>query len=133
MPHWGEQITENFTAAADLSSYQFRIVHISAANNVNLTYGSAASDLPFMIGVLQNKPASGEHAQVAVAGVSKMVVDGAAGTITVGQSVLTTGSDGKGVATTTAGSPTIALAMEGSTANDDVITVLINRSFYQPT
>ena len=51
-----------FTASADLSAKQFYIVKMSGDNTV--TVCAAVTDVP--IGVLQNKPASGEQAVVRI-------------------------------------------------------------------
>ncbi len=53
-----------FTASADLSAKQYYIVKMSGDNTV--TVCAAVTDVP--IGVLQNKPASGEQAVVRVFG-----------------------------------------------------------------
>ena len=60
-----------FTASADLSAKQFYIVKMSGDNTV--TVCAAVTDVP--IGVLQNKPASGEQAVVRVFGMSKVSAD----------------------------------------------------------
>ena len=61
-----------FTASADLSAKQFHFVKMSGNNTV--TVCAAITDVP--IGVLQNKPESGESAVVCVLGISKVVADG---------------------------------------------------------
>lgn len=73
-------------AAADLSAKQYHIVRLSAANLCNQASLATDSDT---IGVLQNKPQSGEFATVAFAGLSK-VVAGAA--ITAGDVFSSNGS-----------------------------------------
>ena len=60
-----------FTASADLSAKQYYIVKMSGENTV--TVAAAVTDVP--IGILQNKPASGEQAVVRVFGVSKVSAD----------------------------------------------------------
>ena len=60
-----------FTASADLSAKQYYIVKMSGDNTV--TVCAAVTDVP--IGVLQNKPASGEQAVVRVFGMSKVSAD----------------------------------------------------------
>lgn len=60
-----------FTAAADLSSHQFKFVKITANNTVNIC--AAVTDTP--IGVLQNTPASGEAAEIVGIGVTKVSGD----------------------------------------------------------
>lgn len=60
------------TAAADLSSKQYHFVSLASSTTVNVC--SAITNSP--IGILQNKPESGEQAIVAVSGISKVVADG---------------------------------------------------------
>ena len=77
-----------FTASADLSSKQYYFVKMSGDNTV--TVCAAVTDKP--IGVLQNKPESGEQAVVRVFGVSKFSVDA---TVAAGD-CLGTSADGQG-------------------------------------
>jgi hypothetical protein len=76
-----------FTASADLSSSQYYFVKMSAEGTV--TVCAAVTDKP--IGVLQNKPASGEQAIVRVFGVSKVSADA---TLAAGD-VVGTSADGQ--------------------------------------
>jgi hypothetical protein len=64
-------------AGADLSTHQFKGVKLDANGAAVLI--AAATDVP--IGVLQNKPTSGQAATVRVTGVTKML---SGGTITAG-------------------------------------------------
>lgn len=75
------------TASADLSSKQYYFVKMSGDNTV--TVCAAVTDKP--IGVLQNKPESGESAVVRVAGVSKVSADA---TLAAGN-VIGTSADGQ--------------------------------------
>lgn len=59
------------TAAADLSGKQFHFVKLASATTVNVC--SAVTDVP--VGVLQNKPTSGQAAEVTFLGISKVVAD----------------------------------------------------------
>lgn len=59
------------TAAADLSAKQYHFVKLASATTVNVC--TAVTDVP--IGVLQNKPTSGQAAEVCLFGVSKVVAD----------------------------------------------------------
>ena len=63
----------NFEAAADLSAKQFRAVKMATGGKVDIFSG--ATDVP--IGILQNKPTSGQTAEVMVFGVSKVDSDAA--------------------------------------------------------
>jgi len=58
-------------AAADLSSYQFYVIRLSAAHKANLASDSAATDL---IGALQNAPESGEAIKVPKPGETGRVI-----------------------------------------------------------
>jgi len=61
-----------FTASADLSTKQYHFVKMSG--NDTVTVCAAITDVP--VGVLQNNPASGGVAEVALLGVTKVVADG---------------------------------------------------------
>lgn len=87
-------IVGKYTAAADLSTKQYFVVKQTAATAVNLT--SAATDVPF--GVLVNKPTSGQIAEVAVGGFTKVK---AGGTIAINDP-LVSDANGKVVAATRA-------------------------------
>ena len=72
MAYAGQQICATFEAGADLSAKQYYFVKLSAANTVNVC--SAITDIP--IGILQNKPGSGEAATVCLFGISKVSANG---------------------------------------------------------
>ena len=114
-----------YDAAADLSTHQHKFVvgapqsGTSQQARVNVA-GAAAR----VIGVLQNKPqAANLGAVVRHSGRSKLVVNGAAGAIAVGDSLISDAT-GRGVKGTTAGAVG-AIAMEASTAANDIIDALI--------
>src|SRR5262245_47307044 len=67
-------------AGADLSAKQFYFVKITANDTVNVC--SAVTDIPY--GVLQNKPLSGQEAEVMSYGTTKVSADAA---LTAGQLV----------------------------------------------
>jgi hypothetical protein len=60
--------TLTFTAAADLSDWQYRLVFVAGTGLVN----KRTTEGGFCIGVLLNKPAEGEAAVVAIAGRTKV-------------------------------------------------------------
>lgn len=76
-----------FTAAADLSAKQYYFVKLASSTTVNVC--AAVTDKP--IGVLQNKPESGEQAVVRVFGISKISADA---TLAAGD-VIGTSADGQ--------------------------------------
>lgn len=106
------------TAGEDLSAKQYYIVQLSAAGAIEV--GEGATDL--LVGVLQNKPASGEPALYRFLGTSKVVSDG---TPTLG-SWVTTDSAGKATPTTTDGNITIGRALEAAAADGDIIEVQLS-------
>jgi len=110
----------SLAAGADLSSDQYKIVKLSGSG-VILT--AAITDIP--VGVLQNDPASGETASVAVDGITKVVASEA---ISVGALIGTT-DDGKAV-DVVAGTDTTAYvigqAVTAATADGDVITITLD-------
>jgi len=108
------------TAASDLSSYQYCNVKMASATTVDMCGANERG-----IGVLLNKPESGEAADVALYGIVMMVVDGNAGAITAGTSYLHSDAAGKGVATTTDTHVLCGLALAGSSAAGDIIPVLL--------
>ena len=121
----GSGITMTLTAAADLSTHQYKFVEITAANSVNLC--NATTDRP--IGVLLNKPASGQAATVLLAGVTQVVASGA---IAAGKSIGTTNA---GLATINAGSeaggggsanPTVGITITAAGGANEIITVAVN-------
>lgn len=109
-------------AGADLSAKQFHIVKLaSTAGQVVLNATSVFS--ANFCGILMNKPASGEEAEVAIDGVCKMIV--ATSTIVAGDGIgCNTTSKGTDAGTTDNG-PRIAKAVEASAAANDIITVML--------
>ena len=79
----------SFVAAADLSAKQYFLVKISDSNTVDLTGNGEAA-----VGVLLNKPALGQIAQVQIGGLAKVVCAGAL------NAPVRLGSDAAGKATT---------------------------------
>lgn len=113
--HPGHIIT--FKAAADLSSYQYHFVYLSAANTVNVAGANAK-----VCGVLQNKPdAANESAEVMITGISKLV----AGEEIARGKYITAKSDGHGEIADAAGEHVGAYALEAASAAGDIITVLL--------
>ena len=95
-------VVQTFEAAADLSAKQYYLVKLDA--NGKVVVCAATSDVP--VGVLQNKPTSGQAAEVLVCGVSKVSSDAA---IDEGK-LLKTSADGQVAAVT----PDLAIDEGGS-------------------
>lgn len=109
-------------AGADLSSSQYKLVKVNSSSKVIAC--AATTDIP--IGILQNKPVSGDAAEIMAIGISKVQADSA---LTAGN-VFGTSSDGQ-AAPYVAGTDTtkygvgIVIEGAGSTAGN-LATVFIN-------
>lgn len=103
-------------AGEAMTDKQYYIVQLNATGGIEV--GEGATDL--IVGVLQNKPASGAAAIYRFLGTSKVI---AGGTIAVGAFV-TTDSAGKAVSTTTDGDVVIGRFIgEAAAAAGDIIEV----------
>ena len=110
----------NAEASGDLSSYQYCFMYKAADGQVAMATATTVID-----GILQDKPdAEGQGCLLAVGGYSKLVVDGNAAAIAVGDK-LASDAAGKGVKTVTDTDDYGAIAQEASTAAGDIITVLV--------
>jgi hypothetical protein len=96
------------TAAADLSGKQYYFVKLASESTVNVC--SAVTDVP--IGVLQNTPAAGESAEVAIFGLSKVSADA---TLAAGD-VIGTSADGQAQPLTVGTETTVYTAGQAITA-----------------
>ena len=106
------------TAAADLSTAQYKFVKLTAAEQVNI----ATSLGEAVVGVLQNKPAGAGHAaEIAVDGSVSKVLAGAP--VTAGAYV-TTDATARAVAAG-AGENRVGLALNGAGAAGQLISVLL--------
>lgn len=104
-------------AGEDMDTKQYYIVQQDSSGDAEV--GESATDL--LLGVLQNKPKSGEGALIRFAGTSKVV---AAGSISVGAEV-TSDAAGKAVTTTTDKDLVIGVALEASANDLDVIEIML--------
>jgi len=107
-------------AGEDLSSSQYFFVKIDTDGDVVLT-----TDGQNAIGILQNAPAEGEAASVAISGVSKVAI-GTSGSLDSG-SVIGSDANGKAIA---AVSPDFAVAIliEDTSADGDIVSCLIHKT-----
>lgn len=107
----------SYKAAADLSSYQYHFVYISAANTVNVAGANAKT-----CGILQNKPdAANKAALVRIMGTSKLI----AGEAIAAGKYITSKSDGHGEVADAANEHVGAYALEAAAAAGDEIEVLL--------
>lgn len=122
--------TITLTAGADLSSGQYKIVQLSAANTVTLATASTQT----ILGVLVNAPGSGEAAEVAIEGVAKVIADGS---VAVGD-LITADSNSVATSVTQADADgadtfakTLGIALEADAAANAYIRVLLGRQSVQ--
>jgi hypothetical protein len=102
-------------AAADLSASQFFFLAVNASGQAAIAGSGVAT-----IGVLQNKPASGQAAQVRTEGITKCV----AGAAVAAGALVMSDAAGKAItATSTNDASGVALTAAG--ALNDIITVKI--------
>ena len=105
-------------AGEDLSSSRYFIVQLDSSGDVEI--GEGATDL--LVGVLQNKPESGENAIYRFLGTTKVVASAA---IAIGAWV-TAASDGEAVTTTTDKDVIIGRALEAAGAAGDIIEIQLS-------
>jgi len=106
-----------FKAAADLQSYQYRIVYVSAADSV--TFATSATTVA--IGILQNDPDENEAAVVRVCGTSKIKMEDAE---SIG-ALVTASATGMGVSADTDKDWVIGTLLEAASAGD-IVEILIS-------
>lgn len=118
---------KSFTAAIDLSSYQFYIVSSSAAGVVSLCTTSTGDAVTRAIGVLQNTPTSGHAALVRLLGASKCYAS-SSGSVSISARVSC--STGGGAQTASTGSWCLGHALSASTGGaGSLIEVLLTGPF----
>ncbi len=109
----------SYQAAEDLTADQFKFVVLDAGK---VRRPDTAAERA--LGVLQNKPAAGQAAQVRVAGISKLVAGGA---ITENANVkaeyVSAADAGKGLATITAGDKVRGICVAAASAEDALCSV----------
>jgi hypothetical protein len=111
---------ESYKAENDLSAKQYYLVEYSGVDQVDVC--DAAADRA--VGVLQNKPAANQGAQVRLLGISMVVSDGSGTAIAAGDYV-GSNSSGKAVKKATADYSVVGIAMDASSADGTVIRVLM--------
>jgi len=102
--------------ATDLSALQYHVVKISAEQ----TCAAATADTDVPLGILQNKPTSGEAARVRTAGKSKAVAGAA---ITVGDR-LEVNASSRVITWATSGF-VVGKALQAAAANGETIEIVV--------
>jgi len=116
-----EVFDESKVASADLSAKQYFAVKLHTVEG-QIALGAAVTDEVY--GILQDKPKSGEAGRVRVHGISKGVSKGDGTAIAIGDH-LNTDANGKLVKAHTADRPNCAIALEASTTDGKIISVLL--------
>ncbi|MCK4454537.1 DUF2190 family protein [Candidatus Parcubacteria bacterium] len=102
-------------ASEDLSAKQYYFVQMDSSGDMEI--GEGATDL--LLGVLQDKPESGQAGTYRHEGTTKVVASGA---IAIGADV-TSDAAGKAVTTTTQGDKVKGIALEAAAADGDIIEI----------
>ena len=110
---------ESFTASADLSALQYNPVSLGSSGVAAIAAATTRA-----IGVLQNKPLSGEAATVRILGMTKAVADGSGTAIAAGDYV-GPNSAGVMVKKATADYNVAGIALDASSAATTVIRVIL--------
>jgi hypothetical protein len=113
-------------AGEDLSNDQYRFVILASDGTVR----RPDSEVEVGYGILQNAPASGEAADVMVAGISKLQANDAIGIGTFVMPEYVSATDaGKGKTSVGAPAYSRAVVIEASGAEDDLCSVLLTSTF----
>lgn len=114
----GNPILKSFIAGADLSSYQYCCVKVHTTDGQVVLADTAGEHC---VGILQNTPASGEEAVVAIAGSCKAKANGA---VAVNELLETCNTTGR-VDTETTANFHIGVALDTATATGDIIEIIV--------
>ena len=110
-------------AKRDLSDYQYHAMQQDSGDLIDYVDSSSTG---ILLGVLYNKPdAANEEAEIVVTGTALLYVDGNSVNIVGGATFLGSNSNYHGVAVSTDKDQYFALALEDSTADGDLIEVLL--------
>lgn len=124
MAHYGDNQIKltGLTATSSLAAKQYHLVKFASTAGQVKVASSATSNL---VGVLQNDPAAGEAAEVAIFGESKVV---AAASISVGDK-LVSNSTGQAKTSSTIGAVVIGYAKTASSTAGNIITVILSGKY----
>lgn len=111
--------TQSFKAGADFQLKQYFAMKLDTTEDQVVLATAGVGD-----GILQNKPDSGQAAEVRHHGISRNVVDGNATAILIG-SLITSDAAGKGVVADSIGDVAYGKALQASTTDGDVIAILM--------
>ncbi|MGH6821928.1 MAG: capsid cement protein [Methylocella sp.] len=104
-------------AGADLRTKQYYPVKLTAARTVGLATTGGEN----IYGILQNKPNTGDVADVCIFGICKAI---AGGTVTAGGAVMSEVTNGR-IVDQTSTNAKIGVALEGATAANQIISIKV--------
>lgn len=120
MSQASNQIVKSFLAGETFIAKQYYAVMMTTVDNTVVVAGTPAAEGTHVIGIVQNKPASGEATSVAIGGTSKLVM---AASCDIGEKIMS--SSGKGTPVDADQKSVIGIALEASVGNNSVIEVLL--------
>ena len=122
MSQASNQIVKSLLAGASFASKMYYAVMMHSVNNTVVVAGAPAAEGTHVVGVIQNEPASGEAASVAIGGTSKLVM---AANCDVGEKIMSNNA-GKGTPADADQKSVIGIALESNTGGDGgIIEVLL--------
>lgn len=122
MAQFSNQTVKSFISGESFAAKQYYAVQMNTTGSTVVVAGAGAAEGTHSIGVVQNKPANGEAAAVAIGGTSKLVM---AANCDVGEKIMSDGN-GKGTPVDTDTYSVIGIALESNTAGDGgIIEVLL--------
>ncbi len=114
-----EVYDESFVAGEDLSGDQYKIVKLDTTAGQVVKAGAGEG-----IGILQNKPESGQRAQVRLLGLSRIFLNANAPNVTAGDKIKSD-ANGFGVQSTTVNDLPIGTIMQTATADGVVGSIML--------
>jgi len=122
MSQASNQIVKSFICGADsLATKQYHAVQMGASDNAVIVAGAGAAEGAHVLGVLQNKPAVGEAAAVAIGGTSKLQMGA---TCDRGEKIKAI-AGGTGTPATADQESVIGIALESATSATSIIEILL--------
>lgn len=117
---------ESYSAVGDLSTKQFYCVERAGNGSAGVSLANSVTDRP--VGILQNKPTSGQAATVRLLGRSRAVVDGSSTAIVAGD-ILGPDASGRLIKAATDTRYVLAVAEQAAGAAGVVIDVTLTGGY----
>ena len=121
MSQASNQMVKSMIAGESFASKQYFAVQMDTDANTVKVAGGGAAEGAHVLGVIQNEPADGEAASVAIGGTSKLSM---AAACDEGEKIMSDGN-GEGTPVTTDGYSVIGIALEASEGDGSIIEVLL--------